>query len=496
MIDRTGCYGLGIRQRLLLCLMNAVCAALLMAGLTRAPGMSWLSGMLGIGFLVLAVNWLFRYQSRRLPQAATWLPLISLPVTLVQALSTQEWSAVLACILMPVMFLVAGWASLVRQQPVKGIQWPDASLLLAMKVAFDEAMLGYFVSTVRTPPARKLPIIAAEVREVLDLYESKGWLENPAAYHQAPEIPGEFTLHVEGFRKREFKVLGFPSPYTPHLDLPGGEEWRKKIRTGRVHARIFEHEGNERPWLMCIHGYRMGWPYMDFQLFSPGWLHHRLGFNLIMPLLPLHGPRKEGFRSGDGFFEGDLVQLLHAESQAVADIRACLYWLRENRPVNRLGVYGVSLGGLNACLLGALESEIDSLTAGIPLVDPTLVFFLNAKSRLIKSLERHGIAHDEVSMLLRPVSPLAMPCRVPVHARRIIAGSQDRILPLEPILALQKHWDDCSLNWFAGSHLSIRREHEVGQWLKEGWKAAGMLPDEGASREKMQAANAGGHSSG
>lgn len=486
-------YRLDWQARSLLCLANLLSMALLVATLPGEGMVRGLMGLLALGFAATAVGWGWQYRARRLPQLAAWLPLAGFPICVIMLLTDPSWQAVAAVLAMPAMFMLAGLGSYLRQPAFDGIPWPVARMSLALKIALDEAMLGYFVSTVRSPSAQRVTEIAGEVHTVLDLFQANGWDRNPAGYHQPPDVPEDFSLQVEGFKGRRFEVLEFPSPYAPHLDLPGGEEWVRQCRTSKVHARLFEHEGEPRPWLMCIHGYRMGWPYLDFQLFSPAWLHQRLGFNLIMPLLPLHGPRKEGFRSGDGFFEGDLVQLLHAESQAVADLRACLYWLRAHRTVHRLGVYGVSLGGLNTSLLACLESDIDSLVAGIPLVDPAVVFALNAKPRLVRQLQAAGVDQATVAALLRPVSPLSMPCRVKPDARVIIAGSQDRILPLEPIQALQAHWDGCKTHWFAGSHLSIRREPEVSVWLKAAWRDAGLLETAEADGkpEELQPTNAG-----
>jgi hypothetical protein len=39
----------------------------------------------------------------------------------------------------------------------------------------------------------------------------------------------------------------------------------------------------------------------DFTGFPAAWFHHELGLNVAFPVLPLHGPRKMGIRTGDGF---------------------------------------------------------------------------------------------------------------------------------------------------------------------------------------------------
>src|SRR3546814_21043756 len=81
-------------------------------------------------------------------------------------------------------------------------------------------------------------------------------------------------------------------------------------------------------------------PWMDLNLFSPRWLHQKLGLNIIQPVLPLHGPRSTGWRSGDHYLDGDMTDLVYAESQALWDLRRTLAWLRANEPGARVGENG------------------------------------------------------------------------------------------------------------------------------------------------------------
>lgn len=467
-------YQLSLFQRLSYGLVYLCIAALWALAPAETGWIRALYLLVGTGYLVTTFVWVGAYQRRRLTQMCAWLPIFSVLIALVGFIQTPAWYGLILLSSAPLMFLLSGWASYSRMRPLADLPYTRAGWLLALKIAFDEAMLGYFVSTAKTPARRHIPRIADEVQRTVETMEKYGWVEKPAAFHQVVSLPVEYMLKQHAALGHPFTSLSFRSNYVSHTELPGADRWESYHNTHTVHARLIEHEDGPRPWLMCVHGYRMGWPYLDFQLFSPGWLHHKLGFNLIMPLLPLHGLRKIGLRSGDGYFDGELLDLLHAEAQAMADLRACLAWLRQNREVKKLGVYGISLGGLNASLLGCLDSGIDSLIAGIPLVDPALVFSLNAPRRLVRGLAEKSVDMDVIETLLAPVSPLHMPCLVKKEGRAIIAGSYDRILPLAPIQRLQGHWD-CPIQWYQGTHLSIRRERVVRQWLQEIWAEQGML---------------------
>ena len=96
---------------------------------------------------------------------------------------------------------------------------------------------------------------------------------------------------------------------------------------------------------------------MDLAAFRAADLRDRFGVNVLLPVLPLHGPRRIGRLSGDGFFGADIVDMVHAEAQAMWDLRRWLGWIRAQGG-SRIGVYGLSLGGYNAALLACLDAEL------------------------------------------------------------------------------------------------------------------------------------------
>ena len=49
-----------------------------------------------------------------------------------------------------------------------------------------------------------------------------------------------------------------------------------------------------RPWLVCVHGAEMGRAALDLALFRAWHLHEDLGLNVVLPVLPMHGPRGTG----------------------------------------------------------------------------------------------------------------------------------------------------------------------------------------------------------
>ena len=71
------------------------------------------------------------------------------------------------------------------------------------------------------------------------------------------------------------------------------EKVAKRPFTNREYALLLRHK-EDRPWLVCVHGAEMGRAALDLMLFRAWHLHEDLGLNVVLPVLPMHGPRDEG----------------------------------------------------------------------------------------------------------------------------------------------------------------------------------------------------------
>lgn len=362
-------------------------------------------------------------------------------------------------------FLAAGRAATRNAPLYLGATPPELSTRLDLKVALDETVLGYFVGFARVPSG-SLALRTCEDSLRMDAaIRALGWDTDAGTLHQAPPPPEETYIDRGRIYRVDYEILRFDSGYVPPAELPNAAAWRAHANNAECHVRILRHPGRPRPWLMCIHGYRMGTPWTDLSLFSPGWLHQKLGLNIIQPVLPLHGPRRISLRSGDHFLDGELSDLVHAESQALWDLRRALAWLRATEAGARVGVFGVSLGGFNAALLAGYDSGLDFVLAALPVVDLAAAVWSAGPPAHRTYYAEHGLNEERYRNILRPVSPLS---RAPLIERErlfIVGATADRIVVPEHPLQLARHWN-VPVQWYQGSHLSIRREHEVRDTLK------------------------------
>jgi dienelactone hydrolase len=222
----------------------------------------------------------------------------------------------------------------------------------------------------------------------------------------------------------------------------------------------------------------MGFPLADFMVFPIARLHRELGLNLAFPVLPFHGPRKVGWRTGDFFFSGDYVDTVHTQANAVWDVRRLLSWIRaQDAPA--VGVYGLSLGGLTAALVASLE-HVDCVVAGIPATDYVSLAHWNLPPALMGFFERQGLAWDEVRRLVRLISPLALAPRVARERRFLFAAAADRLVPPQHAVELWRHWEEPRLDWYAGSHVSFGWEPVVHAMLGDAATALNAAPSSSA----------------
>jgi dienelactone hydrolase len=306
-----------------------------------------------------------------------------------------------------------------------------------------------------------------------ELFEEKGWLEKPAGYHNVPSPLDSPTLRAAHVRGTDYEQLTFESGFEPHSDEPGRDRWLSYRANRTARAWVLRHRDANRPWLVCIHGYQMGHAGIDLLAFPPDWLHHGLGLNLAIPVLPLHGARKIGRRSGDGFLTGDILDCAHAEAQAMWDIRRILGWIRAQSE-SKIGVFGLSLGGYNAALLSTLDDDLACAIAGIPLVDIPSAMIRHGLLSAIGGRGSENLDADQMAEIMNVVSPLALAPQLPLERRFVFAAVADQLVPAEQAARLWEHWDRPRIEWYQGAHMTFRAHPSVRLLIEEGLRTAAL----------------------
>ncbi len=450
-------------------------------------GLVWLGAGLGEGglglllavvpgtlLLATAVAELLWSGDRRILQFCALGAALGVLLALPEMLFLGLGRGLLLGLLAAVSFVAAGQVSL-RDCDLTpdDVPEPRGGFSLAAKVAADEALLSTMGMTSSLPAGDRAERIRAEIDDALSLFREQGWLEKPESYHRGP-LPLE-APRIRRARSRgiEFEHLSFDSEYEPHGDEPGRERWLGYEANRTAHAWVLRHAGDPRPWLVCIHGYQMGTPLVDLAAFDPRYYHHKLGINMLLPVLPLHGRRKLGRRSGSGFLSGNALDTVHAEAQAMWDIQRLLSWVRAQEPP-AIGALGLSLGGYNTALLASLDGQLACAIAGIPAADFARLLFEHSPHAQQSELRARGLTMEKFAEVLRVVSPLALEPKVPHKGRAIFAGVADRLVPPDQVRDLHEHWEKPAIVWYQGGHVSFLRELAVREQIKSTLQSSGL----------------------
>jgi len=448
-----------------------------------AAGLAWLGMGSGIGWLLLAVppglaliatgvgSLVFGVDSRPgryAALAAALGALLALPALLILSFG----GALLAGLLSAAAFVQAGRAALAQAVAEPLAPVPPATIPTWAKAALDEALLGYFVAVAEVPAGDEAAALVRDAAAMEAVIERRGWHADPASFHGKPEAPTDAALTPARFGSFDYQELRFSSGYEPQAEVPGAALWSSYLPNRTCHAHVFRQPQSGRPWLLCIHGYRMGTPFLDLRLFAPHIYAKRLGFNLVMPTLPLHGPRRIGRKSGDQYLDGDPLDLLFAQTQALWDLRRTIAWIRAQEPEARIGVLGYSLGGYNAALLATYEEGLDFVISGIPVADFASVLWQHVPPPLKAYFEAEQLTRERYARLLHLVSPLALPPKLPAERLHLFAGSADRVVPPGQPLKLAAHWGR-QVHWFPGAHLTFRGERSVVRCIDDAFVGAG-----------------------
>jgi pimeloyl-ACP methyl ester carboxylesterase len=334
---------------------------------------------------------------------------------------------------------------------------------LALSVWLDEVVIG-LLPRMPDVPLTDVPRLSAEVDAALAAYEAHGWAADPTSFYPQPPAPERPELIDRRLGRIAYSLLSFRSEYEPYRDVPGTDRWLDLQGSDRLCAFVLQHPDPGRPWLVNLHGYSSGHP-MDLLAFRSVQHHRRLGYNVIHPVLPLHGRRaRRPNRSGQGFLTHDYVQHLHAFGHAMWDVRRCLAWVRQQGAAS-VTLHGVSLGGMMTAMLGAVEPGIDRLIVGTPLVDLTKPVRGETSPLAREAYDRYGLLGERLDLVHRVVAPLDMPCLVPEAGRFVYAGVADRMTTPGEAHRLWVHWNRPDVCWYAGSHCASAYSREARRFV-------------------------------
>ncbi len=387
--------------------------------------------------------------------------------------------------------LAGGWGAgrmAIQVEPhIAGVPRPGTSPSTAAKVAVDEAILGFeaLSGTGSIPSDGTLDRVIDELDQAHVFFAREGFLEKPETYHVPPPDLLDPDVQIQQVAGHRVEVLRFESDYAPAEGEPGRERWLDYAPCREGWAYVLRHEGPPRPWLIATNGYRMGHARIDVPLFARFFADHGrpgsqgasgLGLNVLIPVLPLHGPRRIHWHSGQGFLGVDVLDTIHAETQGLWDMRRLLSWVR-SQGAPAIGAFGLSLGGLTTANFASLATGLSAAVPGIPLMSIERVLRRHAPAAQLAWATSQGFDLDRVADLLRVITPTSLTPQVPKANRFLFGATGDRLVTPDHVRDLWRHWDEPGIVWYDGSHISFAGETAVWEGVDRTLRESGLVGD-------------------
>src|ERR1700753_1935515 len=149
----------------------------------------------------------------------------------------------------------------------------------------------------------------------------------------------------------------------------------------RAVVHVCRHTDGPRPWLVWVHGAGQG-GVEDLVLTRIARIHHKLGFNVAMPVQPGHGSRR---REWPAYPDMDPLGNVAGMMRAVSEVRAVVRWARPQ--ANTVVVAGISMGTPVAALVSHLERRVDAVALYTPI--------LGLNAMIARHLSRWGRGRQE-----------------------------------------------------------------------------------------------------
>jgi len=185
--------------------------------------------------------------------------------------------------------------------------------------------------------------------------------------------------------------------------------------------------------------------------------HH--GVAALFVKMPNYGPRRDP-QSSKRMISHDPVQTVVGMTQAILDIRRAAAWLAQRPEVDadRLGVSGVSLGGITATLAAECDPRFKSVC---PILAGGDLGAMAAQSPEFERVRRfwrsRGGGQQELLELLQKIDPVTYAKNL--HGRRIlmINADEDEVVPKVCTEALWTALGKPPITWRRGGHYSVGR---------------------------------------
>ena len=327
------------------------------------------------------------------------------------------------------------------------------TLMLGAAGRLDGFVLQRYIRRAAFSAPRDAAALGARLARAREFYRDPRFLEDPGAFFLAPAPPRADVRRIRSLSDGDLLDVRYTTDFVPVFPEARDDDMGRANRPGI--ARWWRHRRAGHPAMLCIHGYAGGHLWLERLAFDAR-RFFRAGVDVLIYVLPYHGPRSPGGarRSGEPFFDIDLVRTNEAFAQAIYELRALLRYLR-SAGTGPVGAFGMSLGGYTTALLASVEPELAFAVPMIPLASlPDMMWAQGHGDRRLAQAVEHGWSLPALREFFAVHAPLVRTPLVALERRLIIAALGDRICPPAHADALWRHWGKPRIHWYPGGHLA------------------------------------------
>jgi dienelactone hydrolase len=182
------------------------------------------------------------------------------------------------------------------------------------------------------------------------------------------------------------------------------------------------------------------------------------GVAALFVKLPYYGERRPGGDRGEKrFLSTDIERSMLAMRQGVLDVRRAAAWLATRPEVDRerLGVTGISLGGIVAALAAEADPTLNTgcfLLAGGDLHE--VLWEMPESAKYKKMWVESGRTKDDLRALTERFDPVTYAARLKGKRILMMAGNVDEVVPPASARALWVAAGQPPINWYDCGHYS------------------------------------------
>jgi dienelactone hydrolase len=185
--------------------------------------------------------------------------------------------------------------------------------------------------------------------------------------------------------------------------------------------------------------------------------------------MPYYGPRRDPV-SPRRMVSPDPRETVAGMTQAVLDVRRGAAWLAEQPDIDsdRLGIFGISLGGITAALAATAEPRLENVCLLLAGGDIGGAILNSPETRPIR--ERwlaQGGTQEEFLDILRTVDPLTYAAAARGKRILMLNAQDDEVIPRVCTESLWRALGEPEIHWYPGGHYSVMR-HVFSALLRTG----------------------------